>query len=468
VLDAWEGAASLRRVHRLTTFFCFFFLACGSHTGLSVPEVGEDAEVEDVPVVPDVFDASPDTLDAGPACIPFRTRADLASLDIFVLLDSSGSMEQVTASGLTKAEAVSEALIGFIEAPESTGVGVGLSFFPIEDTSVPSFCTGDAQCGGDVDSCFAPDVCIPGGTLCREGSMCDDGATCEPLGRCAGRRDFNPCFPVDSICDGGDRCIDAGLCENRTSCAPDDYARPTVDLGLLPGVGSAIVRALETQELGGSTPTLPALAGALDRARARGLESPGSKVIVLLATDGFPAACDDALPDPFDEAPDASAGIPAVVSVAQAGVADGIDTFVVGVFEPEQEAEARENFVRIAEAGGTEEALVISTEDDVTVQLLEALNALRAGVRTCVYAIPAEGAVPDPRDLQVRLLQRGDATELNRVVGLDGCDRREGGFFFQQDIEDGARPGYVELCPSSCAPAARPEVTVEMQAGCRD
>lgn len=426
------------------------------------------ADVQDVVTVPDVFDASPDTFDAGPACIPFRTRADLATLDIFVLLDSSGSMEQVTAGGFTKAEAIAEALAGFVEAPESSGVGVGLSFFPVEDTSIPSFCTNDAQCGGEVGSCFAPDVCIPGGTLCREGSMCADGGNCEPLGRCAGRRDFEFCFPVDSICGGGDRCVDAGLCENRTSCAADDYARPTVDLGLLPAASAAFVRALEGQELGGSTPTLPALSGALDRARARGVESPGSKVIVLLATDGFPAACDDALPDPFDEAPDASAGIPAVVSVAQAGVEDGIDTFVVGVFEPEQEAEARENFRRIAEAGGTDEALVIRTDEDVSGQLLDALNALRGDVRTCVYAIPAEGAVPDPRDLQVRLLSGGAATELRRVDDQSGCDAREGGFFFQQDIADGARPGYVELCQSSCVSAARPEVNVEMQAGCRD
>ena len=155
------------------------------------------------------------------------------------------------------------------------------------------------------------------------------------------------------------------------------------------------------------------------------------------------------------------------MSVAQAGVVDGIDTFVVGVFDPEQEAEARANFARIAEAGGTGEALVISTDDDVTGQLLEALNALRADVRTCVYAIPAEGAVPDPRDLQVRLLD-GGATELERVTDQNDCDPRGGGFFFQQDIEDGARPGYVELCPSSCATAARADVTVEMQAGCRD
>lgn len=456
-------------MNRLILISCVLFAACGTRTGLSVSENSEDAatdDVQDVPNVPDVFDASPDTFDGGPACIPFRTRADLATLDIFVLLDSSGSMEQVTASGLTKAEAVTQALTGFVGAPESSGVGVGLSFFPVEDTSVSSFCTSDAQCGGEVDSCFAPDVCIPGGLLCREGSMCDDGSACQPLGRCAGRRDFNPCFPVDSICDGGDRCVDAGLCENRTSCAADDYARPAVDLGLLPGVSGAVVNALRSQELGGSTPTLPALTGALDRARARGVESPGSKVIVLLATDGFPAACDDALPDPFDEVPDASAGIPAVVAVAQAGVEDGIDTFVVGVFEPEQEAAARENFARIAEAGGSEEALVISTEDDVRGQLLEALNALRAGVRTCVYAIPAEGAVPDPRDLQVRLLEGGDETELARVTNQDECGR--GGFFFQQDIEDGARPGFVELCPSECGRAAQPEVTVEMQAGCRD
>ena len=186
-----------------------------------------------------------------------------------------------------------------------------------------------------------------------------------------------------------------------------------------------------------------------------------------MATDGFPAACDDTI-DPIN--PDPASGIDAVAEVAARGAERGIQTFVVGVFSPDEEADARRNLSRLAMAGGTDEALVVTTDEPVVPRLQAILDELRRSVRTCVYAIPHEGVLPDPRELEVRILTppedpRG-VIELTRVDDPGECDPELGGFYFQQDIM-GSRPGFIELCPASCNLTSASEAfRVEMQANC--
>jgi hypothetical protein len=376
-------------------------------------------------------------------------------------------MEGTTATGETKMEAVTDAFEAFVSAPESAGIGMALTFFPIERLDVPEVCASDAECG-ERDACFEPDVCLPSAeAVCRTDADCTiAGDRCEPLGICAGSR-MELCLPGGGFdCSDGARCIDYGYCENRTDCDVAAYARPAVDVGTLPGAGRSIVTAMRSRVLGYGTPTLPALRGVLSRAAARTVESPGSKVIVILATDGFPTACDETI-DLWR--PDPSAGIDSVARAAAVGVAGGIQTFVIGVFSPDEELDARRNFAEIAAAGGTGEALVITTEEPVTERLIAVLDELRRSVRTCVYAIPHAGVVPDPRALEVVLVGPGGrVVPLERRDGPTDCDAASGGFYFEQDIEEGARPGYVEICPESCALLGEAGFRVEMRAGCTD
>lgn len=408
------------------------------------------------------FDAS---FDAGPSCLPFRGRATLAELDVFVLLDTSGSMQESTSAGVQKARAVAAALSDFVRAPESAGVGVALTFFPFFDESVPEHCVRDAQCG-ESGSCDFLSACYPSGDeWCRTDGDCSSPADrCVPVGYCSGRT-TQLCLPgISAGCSEGSRCVDEGFCLNHTSCRAEDYA-PVVPLATLPGAADAFVAALDTRIPEGETPTAPAIDGTLREARARRVESPGSKVIVLLATDGVPTLCDPAIPRVGP--PMLEAGIPLVASIVGEGAANGVQTFVVGVFRPEDEDEARANLSAIARAGGTDEALIVTTTEPVTDRLLAILDDLRRTVRTCVYAIPHAGVLPDPELLQVRLVPRdGEPTELSRVAGPEACDPVAGGFFFEPDLAMGARPGYAELCPASCAVAARSGVTVEMQGDC--
>jgi hypothetical protein len=404
--------------------------------------------------------------DAGTQCIPFQTSARPAPLDLFVLMDSSGSMQQETAAGLPKIDAVSEALRGFVRADESDGLGVALTFFPIIDESVPRYCDRDSECGIP-DACFEPDICLANPEIrCRTGADCPGGSACLALGRCAGAEDAF-CYPgFNEECPEGSRCVDFGECRNRSSCEVDRYAQPPVEIGTLPGRSSALISAAQALVPKGFTPTRPALEGTLRRAERRAEANPGHKVVVLLATDGFPTDCDPTI-DLFGE-PDPNAGIPMVVDAAADGLDSNIQTFVVGVFAPDEEMDARRNLSRVARAGGTEEALIITTAEPVDERLLEVLNDVRTSIRTCTYAIPAPGALPDPEELQVRIRSpSGESTELERRRSPGDCDPETGGYFFEQELGEGERPGYVELCPASCdQTASGPGYTVEMEAGC--
>ncbi|MEM1415091.1 MAG: VWA domain-containing protein [Myxococcota bacterium] len=438
-------------------------LGCGAKTGLKVPELGpeEDAAVDlpiDIPV------------DA-PVCEPFREIADLATLDLMLVVDTSGSMDRQLQAGVpgspTKAEAVTAAVDAFVNAEASEGVGMSLAFFPLIDEEISEFCERDGQCGVN-GACLRFDLCLSGGTPCFGDADCGAGDTCTDLRRCQ-REPERACTDFGG-CRGTDRCssTDFGICTNRVRCLPGDYRRPAVRLRPLPGNADRIVEALEAVDPDGATPTAPALEGALLRARERRRSSPGSKVVVLLATDGFPTACDEAI-DPLDTQGLDGEGIPRVADIAAGGAASGVETFVIGVFQEENRALAEANLGDIARAGGTGDAVIVTTDEDVTGRLVEILEELRGAVQTCVYAIPGAGVLPDPEDLSVRLLARGDEpVEVRRVMSAEACDPEAGGYFFDPAVDAGERPGFVELCPASCGEAARPEIDVEMQVACID
>jgi len=445
---------------------------CGSKTGLLIDTFRSDGGFDAFRVDSGFDAARPEGgvrdlgVDVGIACVPFVGRAQLASLDIFLAMDSSGSMLQETASGATKAEAITDAVGGFVLAPESAGIGIALSFFPIKDLAVPELCDSDTECGVP-GACLALDYCAPSGTgSCRTTADCrTPGDACVPLGVCSADT-TDLCLPTLGFdCASGARCRDFAICENRISCRVSDYTAPAVPYGLLPSAGAAILSAMRSRELSGGTPTLPALQGAVAQAITRSRDNPENKVIVLLATDGFPSVCDEAI-DPW--ADDRRAGIENVAIAAAEGTTAGIKTFVIGVFGAEDEVDARANLSTIARAGGTDEALVITTEEPVAVRLLAILSELRRSVRTCVYAIPHAGVLPDPSDLRVRLLPpAAEPIELIRRAGPAECDPLTGGFYFEEAMMPGARPGFIELCPATCSiTAASSDVIVEMEAGC--
>jgi len=142
-----------------------------------------------------------------------------------------------------------------------------------------------------------------------------------------------------------------GICDAAT------YSFPDVPLQAEPNAGRLIGSVLLANPPGGGTPTAPALAGAIEYARAVAQQGNGQReVAVVLLTDGIPTLCDGS-----------SA---ALVNAANAGVvgSPSVLTFVIGV-GPELDV-----LGDVARAGGTASARLLDPSIDWSAQLNRTLD----------------------------------------------------------------------------------------------
>lgn len=330
------------------------------------------------------------------SCASDTYPSELQPLDLYVLLDQSESMDQAGKWG-----AVLSAVSSFAADPSTADIGMGLALFPRPPEHPP------------------PAAC--------DGSNPNDPA-CGLYG---------PCL-------GSNNCYGALLGD---SCLPSDYALPDVAIAPLPGVGQAINDALATASppAGMSTPSEPAMRGALGYAVDWASAHPDRATVLVFATDGDPTNCTT----------NSVAGIASHVAAAQPAV----KTFVVGV------GSSLGNLDTIAVAGGTGEALLVDTAADVTAQFIAAMNGVRA-IGQCQLDIPepAEGT-PDYGKVNVAIVDPDD--DANRItlanVGSEGeCDETSGGWYY----DDPASPARIFLCPASCSELTGNAWDVEVLLGC--
>jgi hypothetical protein len=311
------------------------------------------------------------------------TTAEAMSLpvDLYILEDQSASMEEPTASGISRWNAVKRAFRSFVESPSAQGLQVGLGFFP----TTPAECM---RCR--TDDCLEECGCT--NTTCINGAC-----TCSAF---------------------------------SGSCRPGDYGRAVVPIAPLPAVAPLIVDAYNRTQTNGSTPTRPALQGAIQVAR-EWRSTQGRRAVIALATDGIPAGCDD------------SNSIDSVAAVARSAAAEGILTFVIGVGPKLADLNA------VAAAGGTSMAFLI--ENGGEQELLLALKAIQgaAASLSCEYAIPAApaGAVLDPGKVKVEFTSGTPPQRVTvpRVDNAAGC-AAQGGWYY----DDANRPTRIILCRESC------------------
>jgi hypothetical protein len=403
------------------------------------------------------------------ACATATQQAEQVPLDIYVMMDSSGSMADTiaTTTTTTKWDAVRAALTAFLQDPQSAGIGVGIQYFPQVVPGVMDSCQADGDCGaygpcGIIRTCSMTATVTP----CATNADCTRAqGTCVRLGVCGVSSGY--CSPAGPqyLCSAaaGDSCLAiAGYCDARDRCDAASYATPAVEVAPLPGAAAALVASLGQHTPDGLTPTAGALSGAIAHAQALARANPTHKVVVLLATDGLPSEC----------TPSDIAGVAALASAADMGTPP-IATYVIGVFAPSEMASAQSNLDTLAAAGGTGKAFVVGTGNtNVTQSFVSALNAVRSSGLSCQYTVPtatADGGQIDYFSINVQFTSgAGQTVTIGNVKDRASCSATQGGWYYDVDPSTGAVPQTISICDTSCSQMkADPAGRVDILLGCK-
>jgi hypothetical protein len=151
--------------------------------------------------------------------------------------------------------------------------------------------------------------------------------------------------------------VGIGFFEGPDFCGVASYAKPTAPIAALPAAASAISSALATNSPGGTTPTEPALAGAIEYAKAYTSSTPGRTAVVVFVTDGMPNGCNSTV-----------AGAAAIAEAGYLGT-PSIHTYVIGLG-----ATAALDQIAVAGSGGLDH--YFPATGDVAAGLLKALETI--------------------------------------------------------------------------------------------
>jgi hypothetical protein len=421
------------------------------------------------------------TADAGfGACAASVEQAQPRLLDLALLLDTSGSMNDLAAPGQSKWQALVQALTAFVQDPASAGLGVGVQYFPVPPAGVPAACTSSAECGA-AGPCLVGQCDDGTGLACATRDDCFFGASCRTAMACAADSNF-VCTRAGSACGSDGNGFDLGACvvaspsycASSDSCDASDYAAPALAIAPLPAAAGALVASLATQQPHGGTPTPAALQGALDAAAAYARSHPAHTVAAILATDGVPdevASPSGPFCDETDPAP-ANATL-AMLAAAAAASTPAVRTFALGVFAPDEVDAGVASLVPIAASGGADQPFIVETRGAadagaVESQLVGAFNRIRAANLPCQFSVPdPEAGTPDFDRVNVRVTAGGAASDPPYVVAPTACGAAEG-WTYDVDPATGAVPTTIDVCPATCArlhddPTAR----VDILLGCK-
>ncbi len=122
------------------------------------------------------------------ACAAEVQTGKVVPLDMFIMLDISGSMLDPTDSGSSKWDAVKSALEAFVNDERSAGLGVGIQHSPIQKPDAPDSCSSNAECGDSgpcfLSFCWGYDL---GLVQCEDDAECDVYGPCLPFAVCGER-----------------------------------------------------------------------------------------------------------------------------------------------------------------------------------------------------------------------------------------------------------------------------------------
>lgn len=406
-------------------------------------------------------------------CVGQTQKATMVDVDMYIMLDRSGSMLEPTGAGPTKWDAIRQALTSFLNDPQSSGLGVGLQYFPLGAPSVPETCTSDTDCG-NAGPCTNK-ACLPPRlaqsfpfTQCLTDADCPLASPgCAPFGQCAS--DSTAACPdvgtKSNYCTQQSACtVVPGGCIGYSSCTSADYASPAVPIDVLPANAPALIASLMAEKALGLTPTPAALEGAINRAAAQAQQNPSHRVIVVLATDGMPTDC------VLQGTTTVMQAVTQVANIAAQGLAlsPSIETYVIGIFTA-SDTGAMTNLDSMAMAGGTGKAFIVDTGQDVKQQFLDTLATIRGGTLDCEFQLPAPppGADLDFKLVNVELTQAGSTNMLLYVESPDRCNQAQLGWYYDADPAQGQTPTKISVCPQTCDTLrAAHDATVDVRLGC--
>jgi hypothetical protein len=225
------------------------------------------------------------------------------------------------------------------------------------------------------------------------------------------------------------------------SCDPAVYAEPAIEIAPLPGVGTLITQSLGQHATPNtSTPTGPALQGAIDHATTWAKAHTNDVTIVILATDGDPSEC----PIPTNAGATQAQLLSQVETIAAAGVSQTpkVLTFVIGV------GNDTSNLNGIAQAGGTGTAFIVDTTQNVSQQFLAALNKIRGAALGCQYKIPVptSGSV-NFSEVNVQFTAGGGSPEIvPQVSDKSKCPASGNAWYY----DNPTTPTQILLCTTTC------------------
>ncbi len=334
-------------------------------------------------------------------CAGTATKAQQLPLDMYIMLDQSGSMDDATSAGPTKWQAVTQALESFLSQPGLAGISVGIQYFGVPPG-------GSVTC--NVIDCYLDSDC--GNTACGPCEFAD------PI-------DMFPGFCNGALA-GGD------------SCAPADYAKPDVEIAALPSAAGPLMASIGAHMPNTSTPTGPALQGAEDHAKAWAMSHPGHVVIAVLATDGQPNEC----------APTDTQGLQAIAAQALGGT-PSVKTFTIGIFEQADFPSGPALLDAIAASGGTQQGFNINTQTNVNQAFLDALNKIRGTALGCNYSIPVpQNGTPDFTAVNVQYTPGGGGMPeiIPQVADKAHCPASGDAWYY----DNPSAPTQILICASTC------------------
>lgn len=224
--------------------------------------------------------------------------------------------------------------------------------------------------------------------------------------------------------------------DGTPACDQKAYSTPKVPFDFLPKNETAIVAGLNAESPSGlSTPTWPALGGAILKGIEIAQNNPGHTAAVLLVTDGVPqgpaATCSGVNPEDFGEI--------AKLAATGAGFTPPVLTYVIGL------PGVNQTFAnQVAASGGTTSAILVSNTN-VQKEFQTALEKVRGQALPCEYELPEKVDKGEfaPDKVNVELTPGTGPTTT--IPQTPDCNQGAGWYY-----DDPVKPTKIVLCPSVC------------------